>query len=117
MPPQICAARAEDVQPLLAERRARVAADGCDQRRIVEAFTGAIVVDDDDRRGSCRGRTKSEQRRDADIAQEGEGAHAHFTSRRVAAGAAWPWRNCRTAAGVSRHACWSLPSGPLRATS
>src|SRR5262249_59288440 len=69
----------ERVQTLLAEGRARVATDGSHRRRIVEADSGRVVVDDHDVGVGQGGRGRCEQRGD-------EGEAAHYLSSAAGAG-------------------------------
>ena len=59
----------ERVQALRAERRAGVPADRADHRRILEAFAGAVVVDDGDGRRAAAARQGQQER------EEERGAH------------------------------------------
>src|SRR5262249_46214065 len=70
----------EHVEPLLADGRARIAAHRCRRRRIVEAFAGAIDVDDGDG-GRVHGRRRPGKRRgDEDSQSQSLESHDYFSS-------------------------------------
>ncbi len=71
----------ENEQALTTERDRGIAAHGCARCRVVEAFTDAVVVDDDDRGGRRHpGRQRHQRQREHQRgAQEGSELHVHFT--------------------------------------
>src|SRR5215813_528651 len=109
----------ERVEALLADRRPRVSADGCNHSRIIEAFPGAIDVDDHDVRPPGQGRHRRNENETRE-GQKGEGdaflrrLHGYFSSAEAfgATGAVIAFNVSE--AGTQRNA--GFPSDPTRTT-
>jgi len=84
----------EHVQPLLAERHTGVAGDRSPRRWIVEALTGAVIVDDGDGRGvgaagDERQQGSEHERQQAARAQALDERHDYFSSNAAGVGGRW----------------------------
>src|ERR1051326_3264236 len=104
----------EDVEALLADSRAGVAADRSRRRRVIEAGAGDVVVDDHHLAGAGEERHPAE---DDQKGNEKSPAHHYFSAFPRPALSIGASRNFLAASALSTHAITGLPSGAMRTRS